>query len=180
MKLLKQINLMDDKKTIKRLNLAAIPSFIFFYVFFTLFVLGGHGSNAETSFIFDLLILMVAYFILIIIHELIHGAFFKLFDPKGKVKFGFKNGIAYATSPHSFYSKGKFAIILLAPFLGISVGLFLFYLFGWLTASLFILIAAAHAASCVGDFYFLFLIVKAPANSCVEDTEVGLNIYQGE
>lgn len=30
MKLLKQINLMDDKKTIKRLNLAAIPSFIFF------------------------------------------------------------------------------------------------------------------------------------------------------
>lgn len=101
MKLLKQINLMDDKKTIKRLNLAAIPSFIFFYVFFTLFVLGGHGSNAETSFIFDLLILMVAYFILIIIHELIHGAFFKLFDPKGKVKFGFKNGVAYATSPHS-------------------------------------------------------------------------------
>ena len=68
---------------------------------------------------------MVAYFILIIIHELIHGAFFKLFDPKGKVKFGFKNGVAYATSPHSFYSKGKFAIILLAPFLGISVGLFL-------------------------------------------------------
>ena len=81
MKLLKQINLMDDQKTIKRLNLAAIPSFIFFYVFFTLFVLGGHGSNAETSFIFDLLLLMVAYFILIIIHELIHGAFFKLFDP---------------------------------------------------------------------------------------------------
>lgn len=101
MKLLKQINLMDDQKTIKRLNLAVIPSFIFFYVFFTLFVLGGHGSNAETSFIFDLLILMVAYFILIIIHELIHGAFFKLFDPKGKVKFGFKNGVAYATSPHS-------------------------------------------------------------------------------
>jgi len=49
-----------------------------------------------------------------------------------------------------------------------------------LTASLFTLIAAAHAASCVGDFYFLFLIVKAPTNSRVEDTEVGLNIYQGE
>jgi len=68
----------------------------------------------------------------------------------------------------------------LAPFLGISVGLFLLYLFGWLTASLFTLIATAHASSCVGDFYFLYLIAKAPAKSCVEDTEVGLNIYQGE
>ena len=180
MKLLKQINLMDDKKTIKRLNLAAIPALIFFYVFFTFLTVAGHGATNEPPFFIGLLILMGTYIVLIIIHELIHGAFFKLFDPKGKVKFGFKNGVAYATSPHSFYSKGKFAIILLAPFLGISVGLFLFYLFGWLTASLFILIAAAHAASCVGDFYFLFLIVKAPANSCVEDTEVGLNIYQGE
>ncbi|QQU17754.1 DUF3267 domain-containing protein [Enterococcus casseliflavus] len=180
MKLLKQINLMDNQKTIKRLNLAAIPSFIFFYVFFTFLTVAGHGATNEPPFFIGLLILMVAYFILIIIHELIHGAFFKLFDPKGKVKFGFKNGVAYATSPHSFYSKEKFAIILLAPFLGISVGLFLFYLFGWLTASLFTLIAAAHAASCVGDFYFLFLIVRAPVNSCVEDTEVGLNIYHEE
>lgn len=38
MKLLKQINLMDDQKTIKRLNLAAIPALIFFYVFFTFLV----------------------------------------------------------------------------------------------------------------------------------------------
>ncbi len=45
MKLLKQINLMDDQKTIKRLNLAAIPALIFFLCLFYIFNSSWSRSN---------------------------------------------------------------------------------------------------------------------------------------
>ena len=175
--LLKEINLLENKKLIWGLNIAGI---ILFFVFFFIFSKLDFLYSASLYQTFDFWTLMlgfVLFFGLIIIHELIHAVFFKTFQPTKKVKFGFKNGMAYVTSPHSYYKKYQFIIICLAPFIIITAGLIIFYLLNILPASMFAFLVALHGAGCVGDFYFTYLILLAPKNIWIEDTEQGINLY---
>lgn len=113
--------------------------------------------------------------IIVVIHELIHGLFFKLFAPNSRVKFGFKSGMAYASSPGSIFSRGEFIIILLAPFVIITligITLMVFYPHG---SYKYILIL--HTAACAGDFYFAFIIFANKHLTYCEDTEVGITLY---
>jgi len=175
--LIREINLLEDKKLIWLLNVAAIVLFFGFLLLFS-GVTFWHSASMYQSFNFWTLILGLGlFFVLIIIHELIHALFFKMFQPTKKVKFGFKNGMAYATSPHSYYKKYQFIIICLAPFVLLTSGLVVLYLMNLLSASLFIFLASMHASGCVGDFYFTYLILRAPKNSWIEDTEQGINFY---
>ncbi|MHC5372575.1 DUF3267 domain-containing protein [Enterococcus sp. LJL120] len=181
MKLVKSINIMENKRAIVWLNVAAIVlGIVFFGVFAVLadFIQPLAGSE-ETSLV-GLVLFVVVSFLVIFIHELIHGFFFKIFNIEGKVKFGFKNGMAYATSPNSYYTKIQFLIIILAPFVIISCCLVLLYFLNILSATVFVLVAAVHAGGCSGDFYFALLLLKRPQNTLVEDTEVGINFYQKE
>ncbi|MBO1308603.1 DUF3267 domain-containing protein [Enterococcus sp. 669A] len=178
MEKIRSIDIMNDKKLTIRINIVAVILMIFFYIFFTgvtvFWPTGNFGQSYQLgNIIFGLLLL----FALIVIHELIHGLFFKLFSPTGKVKFGFKNGMAYAASPGSKYTKGKFAWISAAPFVLITSCLTAAYLLGIMPAGAYILFAATHAGACVGDFYWCLLLVKAPPKTLVEDTEVGIDLY---
>lgn len=121
MKLIKRVNLLDDKKLIMKLNILTIPLLVIFFALFTLLTLDRKLSEEVTIDLMYLVIAILSMAGLIIVHELIHGIFFKLFNKEGKVKFGFKNGLAYATSPNSFYSRWQFLLILLAPFVLITL-----------------------------------------------------------
>lgn len=125
---------------------------------------------------------LVGFVVLTIIHELIHGLFFKLFNPENKVKFGikWKQGMAFATSPGSLYNRGQMFVISLAPFVLISLVLSALFVLGWLNVVYYLLLVSAHAGACIGDFYYayLFLIKFGKNNILVEDTEMGLRIYQ--
>lgn len=178
MELIKSLNLMENKKLILRLNIASIPLTVLFFAFFAAIAFYTGASFSLDIAPLTFLLYFVAYFGLIIIHELIHGIFFKIFHKEGKVKFGFKNGLAYATSPHSFYTRTQFAWISLSPFLFITLALFAFYYSGWLSATAFIVVGSLHAASCIGDFYWVYLIIRAPRQCLVEDTEQGINFYR--
>lgn len=186
MTLLKEYNLMENKKVIFWLNVAVIPLFLFFTVLFTFithifFGINDFGSTLssdnQTGFSFSFVLFFVIFFMMIVIHELIHGVFFKLFNSKGKVHFGFKNGMAYATSPNTYYPKNRFVIICIAPFILITTGLLLLFSLGLITKIFFIFYTAIHASSCVGDFYFIFLLSRFKGNILVEDTEKGMNVY---
>lgn len=179
MKLHKEYDLLNDKKTIILVNvLAGISLFLFFPFFSWIAVRLLETAEGITSFnLMDIFVLLLIYFVLIVVHELIHGLFFKVFDMKGKVKFGFKNGMAYATSPHSFYPKGKFIWIVLSPFTLITMGLFFLAYIQMISPVYFIGLATIHAASCCGDFYWVYLILKAPKGTYVEDTENGISFY---
>lgn len=179
---IKELNLIDDKKLIAKLNIWSLGLMLFFYVVFygigTVIRAGDYapldpGSNYFTG----LLTIFSLYFILIVIHELIHGLFFKLFNRDGEVIFGFKNFLAYASSPHSKYSALEYAIICLAPFVFVSLGLTATYAFTNLNLSRYVLLAAMHAAACVGDFYFFTIILKSPKGAKFEDTATGFAIY---
>ena len=186
MTLLKDYNLMENKKLIFWINMAVIPLFFFFIVLFTTFTYvffgtGDFGYSVSKDnlpgFLISLALFLVIYFVLIVVHELIHGVFFKVFDPEGKVKFGFKNGMAYATSPNSYYQKNSFIMICLAPFVFITAGLMLLMALGLITEYFFVFYASIHAASCAGDFYWVILLSRHSGDILVEDTEKGMTLY---
>lgn len=178
MQQVKEVDLMNNKKLILWLNLSVIPLFFIFFFIFKLCVSSDGQLDEFTIGLLDPFLWLVEMFAIIVIHEGIHGLFFKLFNPKGKVKFGFKQGMAYATSPGSMYSKSKFLIILLAPFVLITFALYGLYVIHWMPRFIFILFAAFHTSACVGDFYFSYLILRTPKGIYVEDTEQGINFYQ--
>lgn len=173
MKLHKQIDLMTNKKLQLILNLSAIPVFILF-VFMLL------PLSHKTSFSFDgfrLLILMIFLFTSLIIHELIHGLFYKLFHPSGHVKYGFKGGMLYATNPGTLYPRWQFMIIGIMPLLLITSILWLLSLVNVLIGPEFVLIAAIHASGCVGDLYLESVLIFSPIGAVVEDTSNGIDVY---
>ena len=181
MKLIKKINFMEEKKYVLGLNVAGLLLiFPFSMLFAKLTQLIFRADHYDFSGL-DLAYLLVFTFILVVIHEYIHGFFFKFFGKgKAKVKFGFKNGMAYATSPGTFYHRKDFLVIGLAPFVLISLFLTLLAMLGLLSSTLYMPLASLHAAGCVGDFYIALLLLGQTDDILVEDTEVGMNLYQKE
>ena len=177
MKLLKELDFIHNKKVNLALNITAVLLIFPFLALFTWIAILMYGKGSEVFHFFDLLYLLV----LMVIHELIHGFFFKgLGDENTKVKFGFKSGMAYATSPGSRYSRKRMLVIILAPFFLISLVLTLIYALHILTATSYIVLASFHAAGCAGDFFLAVAILRQKGDIAVEDTEVGINIYQKE
>ena len=186
-KKVQSIDLLNNQKLILRLNLASILLMFIFLILFTMIAYGVSLPLIDTVITvvrtgfsqssYKWLIFLVCQFLLIMLHELIHGLFFKVFHPEGKVSFGFKNGMAYATSPGSLYSKTQYTWIAIAPFLLISILLFACYHQGLISPVFFVLTATLHAAACVGDFYWIYLVFKTPKHTLVEDTDAGISFH---
>lgn len=185
MKLIKEVEIIEDKQLIKRLNIAGIVLMIGMVIPF--FILGlkiapdfSTAINLNDFIDNDWLVLiinLIILFAIVLIHELIHGLFFKVFKPEGKVKFGFKAGMAYAASPGNFYTKFEMFVIAFAPFFFITLGLTLLMYFLNIDIISFVVLAAIHAGGCVGDLYYVYLLIRAPKGAQVEDTEQGIRIY---
>lgn len=182
MTLIKEYNLIENKRVIFWINIASIPLVLLFILLFTIYTtiflgITDYSMSFAEGYFAGLFLFLTASFILIILHELIHGLFFKWFNPDGKVKFGFKNGMAYATSPNTFYSKSKFIIICLAPFVILTSSLMLLVSTTLIPSNFFVYIASLHAAACVGDFYWVLLLSRTTGDILVEDTEKGMSVY---
>lgn len=177
MKLIKEVDLLNNQNLISKLNFASVPILAFFIFLFSLFINSGLNDLLQQAGIIPFTSSLFILTVIIMVHEVIHGAFFKLFKPNKKVKFGFKNGFAYATSPGSLYSKTKFIIIVLSPFVLITAGLVISTYFKVLSPFQFVIISSFHGTACVGDFYWTLLTIKAPKQSVVEDTDIGISFY---
>ncbi|HEM4069884.1 TPA: DUF3267 domain-containing protein [Streptococcus suis] len=179
-----EVNIMENKKFVWGLNiLAVVLIFPFAFIFGMLGSwLIANGSNYSELAVSEVWLLFPLYILLIVVHEAIHGIFFKVFCPENPVKYGikWKQGMAYATSPGSLYNRMQMLVISLAPFVVISLGLTIVAVFWEMDVSLYLMLATMHAASCVGDFYYTYLLLVkfAKGNIAVEDTETGLIIYQ--
>lgn len=108
MKLFRCVNLLENKKLIRKLNIFSIPLLILFLFLFYLLTLWDNSSGDRGTASLGTFVFIFSLGAMIIIHELIHGLFFKMFNTKGKIKFGFKNGLAYVTSPNSFILRRNF------------------------------------------------------------------------
>ena len=180
MKVVKELDLLHNKKVLIGLNIASLLVVLISLVFFGWLAAVLYRGNSRFG-ILDILLTLLFSLVLLVIHELIHAFFFKFFgDQETKVRFGFKNGLAYATSLGSLYQRRQMLVIILAPFVLISTALTLAYLLDWLSLVPYVMLASLHASGCIGDFYIAYLILRQRGPILVEDTPVGMTIYQKE
>ncbi|NQN68026.1 DUF3267 domain-containing protein [Streptococcus suis] len=179
-KKLYEVDVRSDKKLAVRLYATTV---LLVFPFFWLF--GFIASKVELQNVTNEMQFIEALFALLmltIIHEWIHGLFFKIFCPKNPVKYGikWKSGMAYAISPNSLYNRFQTVVIALAPFVLISLGLTASAMFGWIDKGAYQVLATMHAAACIGDFYYTYLLMAKFKKVVVEVavTERGLIIYQ--
>ncbi|MBS7577563.1 MULTISPECIES: DUF3267 domain-containing protein [unclassified Enterococcus] len=179
LQLIKRVDILENRRTVIYLNLLTIPLLIIFVFIFKLIVDLTRMLFVENSNISFMNFFAFAMFLIIslIIHELIHGLFFKIFNPQGKLKFGFKSGMLYASSVDSYYSKIQAILILMAPFTILTVLYSLLFFLQIMTPLFYISIAALHGSGCIGDFWFTYLLLKSPKNIVMCDTKVGIDIY---
>lgn len=184
LKLVKEYNILEDKKIAFWLNVA---SFILMVPMFTLFFGVAVVTHpivqplvfSDIQSLWTIVLPVIILFLVIVVHEGIHGIFFKLFNPKGRVEFGLKGGFAYAVSEGSIYTKGQMNIIGMAPFVIISILFTLAYVFGLMSSVTYVMYAGLHGAMCVGDLWYLYLLtVKHRGTLYVEDTKQGITIYE--
>ncbi|HJE19907.1 MAG TPA: DUF3267 domain-containing protein [Aliicoccus persicus] len=136
------------------------------------------ASLGGFSIFVNVLAVIALFIVIIVVHEAIHGIFFKMFAPNKRVKFGFKSGMAYATSPGSVFSRMQFTVIILAPFVVITtlliIGMFV------LPHGSYKYLLVGHTAACIGDFYYVYLVIKHPHLKYCMDTDTGMSMYESD
>jgi hypothetical protein len=177
-----ELNILKDESALKTLSLLSIVitilSILPFYALERLFS-SGEAFYHQMTFkyiIFSICIVIIGSAIIIVLHECIHGLFFKIFHPHSRVKYGYKDGMFYATAPGEVYHRNQFSVIAIMPFIVITILLLIVQFYLDETAITVILIF--HTGACVGDFYFLYLFYKHWNLCYVEDTETGIIMYE--
>ena len=121
------------------------------------------------------LIFLLAYGLLIVVHELIHGVFMKKYSGV-KVKYGFKWTYAYAGSD-AYFNKRQYIAIGLAPV--VIIGIFLLLLSvllpGWFWN--IHIMQVLNLSSAGGDFYMAYYIRKQPGDVLVLDDGPAMSIF---
>lgn len=166
----KEINLEKNKKHFIWVNIVSV--FLLIPVLPLLLLID--FSTIEMRYI---LLGFLLFFVVIMIHEAIHGFFFKYYSKK-KVKYQFHGWAFSASTPNTFYRKGAYLVIGLAPAVIInSILLILFFIFKDIRLLLFFVILL-HFSGCAGDFYVTFMLRKYAKDTLVEDTGVGMLIFE--
>lgn len=123
------------------------------------------------------LIVMVAS---LLVHELVHGLFFKLFSPPGsKVAFGanWKAGMLYACAEGVVYPRSRYQVIIIAPTVVVTA---LLLLGGALTGHFAAgyALAVVHLSGCTGDWGYLVELARDPTITHCEDTPWGVRFLR--
>lgn len=125
--------------------------------------------------IFGILVGAVA---VVIVHELIHALFMKLYGAKG-IRFGLKLGFAYTSAPHTYFGIREYLRVTLAPALILSVLLLGASLCFSPQLNLILYVNfAVHLAGCVGDFHVAKALNACPADALICDFGVEMRIFQ--
>lgn len=166
------------------LNLVAILLFaVFGWLFLRIAILimppeQFSGSMAITGF--TLLGCLVAYILMLVLHELVHGAFFWLFT-RQRPHFGFKGAYAYAAAPDWYLPHRQYMWVGISPLVVLSLfGMLILLilppgaLLPWLVA------LAGNAAGAVGDALIVGWLLFQPDTVLVQDHGDAVTAYREE
>ena len=134
------------------------------------------GVPIERFTPFTLLGVALVTGVALVVHELVHAAFFILMGGWGtRIRFGACDGMLFTEAPGLILPVVRFCVVLLAPAVLVTAGLVALGLsLGMPLAT--VLAAGIHLSGCAGDLMFLFEIVRAHA-AYVEDTGSGIRMY---
>ncbi len=125
-----------------------------------------------------LLSLLGLTYLMVFLHEAVHGLFFWLFTREWPL-FGLKRSYAYAAAPAWYLPRGPMLVTGLAPLLLLTVAGLLLMLFlpvGWLPALL--LVITLNAAGAVGDLVTAVLLLREPATVLANDQGDVMRLYR--
>lgn len=167
-------DLKKDKKLVVWLNVLSVFALI---PFLPLWFWMTWKMNVQVDPSLNLLILLIGIVVMLILHEAVHGIFFKLGTDQ-KVKFGFNGLFAYAGAPGIYYKKKYYLMIGLAPLALVSLLLIvLMLLFREVALLPLYLIFVVHFSGCVGDMYVCAKIRKLPDEALLVDTGLSMTAY---
>lgn len=132
------------------------------------------SSTALLYLVLGLFGLLLTPFVVIVLHEAVHGLAFWLYT-RARPEFGFKGWYAYAAAPGWYLSRNQYLVVGLAPLVGISV--VAIALVAVLPAPLAVVVlfgAVINAASATGDLYLCARIIASPASTVIEDRSDGI------
>ena len=158
--------------SIMRLSLAAFVAGLVLAVAAAL-VTGADGGAAASPWWWVALVL--GALAALPVHELVHGAAFKLLCPGCRVTFGLKDAFLYTCAHGATLARGRMAVVLLAPAALVTAALAA----GALAAgcsTLAVLLASLHLAGCAGDALMAAAALREPACTHVRDTDTGVEL----
>ena len=171
-----------DLKANKKDNLfvtigsAVIMAVMFIAAYFTkgVFILAAIGW---VKIIINIVIAFFGSVAYIFLHEAVHAAFFKIFDTKCKLRFGFTAGMAYCASD-GYYKKAPYLAVALSPVVIWTLLLLipcllvpLTYFWGVFFIQIF------NVSGAAGDLYVTVKILTAPKKVLILDNGTDMEIY---
>lgn len=159
-KLAKHINCKDARIGIIMNLLAVIPVIIFMAIAVAMVFIGDYpGSRDYESWKF--LLFALSFFLYIVLHELVHGAAYKLLTHQ-KLTFGITPTVAFCGVPHIYTYRKTALIAICAPFVVFTVvfavlAAVMYYCNLWLFL-LSALLFSTHFGGCFGDLWLMILL----------------------
>lgn len=113
------------------------------------------------------------------VHELVHGAAFKLLCPGCRVSFGFQDAFLYTRTDGAVAARGRFVAVLLAPAVLVTAAVVALALAAGRPA-LAVLLGGMHLSGCSGDLLMAFAALAEPRCTHVRDTASGITLLRDE
>ena len=111
------------------------------------------------------------------VHELVHGAAFKLLCPGCRVSFGLKESFLYTKTDGATARRWRMVVVLLAPAVLVTAGVAALAVAAGCPA-LATLLAGLHLAGCAGDLTMAAAALREPRCTHARDTETGLDLLR--
>ena len=126
----------------------------------------------NTVYLFIFSLSLVLY---IVMHELVHGLFYKIFTKK-KLSFGFSLTYAYCGVPNLYVYRKYALITVLAPFVVFNIiPIFLLFVIEDISIRYLVLVfISIHISGCVGDLFCAFLLLFKFKDPLVLINDTGL------
>jgi len=173
------LDLKNNKSAFFVLNIGSMALFVV-VMFIWVFLFGALSFSDPIA----MFVLLGLFILNIIIHEWIHGIFFKI-GHSDKVTFKFHGFAASASIPDRYFSKKHYLLVGIAPFIFLMIlySLFALFAYQYFSASyqfVSAVLIAIHISGCIGDFYVCLKLLKKNESTLVQDYGIGMRFYSNE
>lgn len=154
----------DAKEDMKIKVIFTVGSFIIFAVvlaFFLPYLIDNYPVDGQLNDRYNAaLTLMLSMVVYVVLHELTHGVFYKIFT-REKLTFGLTLTVAYCGVPNLYLKKVPAIVSALAPFVVFSIvfGVPLFFITNYWTYVILAILFSLHFSGCIGDLYVSILLI---------------------
>ena len=150
-----------NKKTIIKFNVIALLIMIAVIIPVIIYAKAFFDENENLfEMLLPIILVLPSMFIYIVLHELTHGLFYKIFTHE-KLTFGMTLMVAYCGVPNLYVKKWPMFITQIAPFVifNFIFGIPLFLIKSYMFIILFGFLFAMHLSGCIGDIIGALLII---------------------